>query len=128
MPIPKDLKDGIFGAAVAMHHRDVTAAHEAVIKYLGKDTVAEAVSAEFQALSVSEQQYYRATGLGRFGAYNLMTTFEVEAGLKVVAREMDRSHCFSPDFERSLRHPAQAARITERFPAITPERIAAVLG
>lgn len=128
MAIPKDLSDGIFGAAVAMHHRDVVAAHEAAKKYLGKDTVAEAAAEEFAGLSKSEQAYYRATGLGRFGVYCLMTKFEVEAGLKIVAREMCPSQTIDPSLERALKDKTQAARITERFPAITPERIAAVLG
>lgn len=128
MAIPKDLSDGIFGAAVSMHHRDVVAAHEAVKKYLGQDTVAEAAAEEFAGLPEATQNYYRATGLGRFGAYDLMTKFEVEAGLKIVAREMCPSQTIDAALERSLKDKTQAARITERFPAITPERIAAVLG
>lgn len=128
MAIPKDLSDGIFGASVAMHGRDIHAAHAAVQKYLGKDTVAEQASEEFKSLPASEQQYYKATGLGRFGAYTLMTTFEVEAALKIVAREMCPSQTIDDSLRRSLQDSAHAARVTERFPVITPERIAAIIG
>lgn len=127
MAIPKDLDDGIFGAVTCMSMRDIVKAHTAVQTYLGKDTVAEAASEKFSRLSPDQQEYFRNTDLGGYGVRQLMTTFEVEAALHIVAREIDPAHCFHNDLVKSLSNAAQAAKVTERFPAITAERIVAVL-
>ena len=121
--IPGDLDDGIFGALVYMDKRDIRKAWEAAQTYLGEDLLAAQVQREFNALSSAEQSELKQKGLGRYGVMNLATKPEVALALIVVAREINPSFAFPRNTKESLEEPEIAAKVTERFPAITAERI-----
>lgn len=121
--LPRDLDDGIYGALIYMDNRDIRKAWQAAQAYLGEDRLAIQVQQEFNALSMKEQEELRQKGLGRYGIINLVTKPEVALALIVVAREINPTFNFPGRTKESLEEPDIAAKVTERFPAITAERI-----
>ena len=127
----RDLDKGIAGAEIAMHHREFYAAFNACSAHLGHDTLAAQREEEFKKLPQEQQDEMtrkRDFGIyGVFGLYNGSQNPEVPLALSIVRSEKT-GEGLKGKYRTALQDPTMQKKITDRFPAITPERIALVLG
>lgn len=125
--IPQDLCKGIEGAELLMHARDFHNAAKAIAPYLGRDLLAEQVSAEFTTLPPEEQERLKKEGLGKYGIFDLVSKPEVALGLNLVASQISSAFTLSDRYRGALNDPKQVEKITQRFPDMTAARIAMIL-
>ncbi len=124
----EEIENGIFGATVFMHHREIMDAQRAVNKFLGVDTLADQRQAEYDALPQHEKdRMTRAKDFGIYGVFHLATRDEVPLALSVVAKELSAAFRINAVDRGKLQNPEEAEKVTRRFPAITAERIALAL-
>lgn len=123
-----EIEDGIFGATVASHHREIHDAQRAINKFLGTDTLADTRQTEFDALPANTKaEMDRNRNYGIYGLFHLATRDEVPLALSVVGKELSLAFEITARNKAALSNPDVAARVMQRFPAITQQRIALAL-
>lgn len=122
----KEIREAISCSIIAMHHRDFFTAADAVTKYLGRDAYAEALATEFESLPQAEKDCMKASrNYGKYGLFHQASRREVALALTVVGLELSQTFAatVANQLSEELADPEKAAKVTERFPDITAERI-----
>ncbi len=122
------LQEGISGSLIAMHHRDYCAAADAVAKFLQPDLLAERLGPEYESLPADiREEMDRKRNYGIYGLFNQVSKPEVPVALYVIGRTQFPNFKLNEYFATQLRDSEIVRAMIERFPVITPEKIAAAL-
>ena len=120
----EEISTGISGIICWMDSRDRGAAVDAVSKYLGKDTLAEMIQEEFDALPASERGAMKERqSYGLYSYFRLVTCPEIIPALSVVARKITSEFNLDARTKGKLQNPLMVEEICGRFPEITREDI-----